>query len=33
MTDKEELLPAPSSNGKGMVMPGYCSITAEEWAA
>ena len=33
MTDKEEFLPAPSSNGRGKATHGYCSIAAGEWAA
>jgi hypothetical protein len=32
MTDEEEpLLPAPSSNGRGKVMLGYCYIADAEW--
>ena len=33
MTDEEEFLPAPSSNGRGKATHGYCSIAAGEWAA
>ena len=33
MTDEEEFLPAPSSNGRGKATVGYCPIAAGEWAA